>query len=168
MLEECRGALVRSTAADQRVVTRNAWHADSPYSGHAARNGCLGKNGVAKCEFGSSCAVIEEKNLKPALLIRAHEGVSMCDANQRESLLRPCQATAHQCRFNLTPMGCYDANDKPRESKMIAADMETPFLFNGRKVFQHARKHAAEEMENLLEAEIAAPAQRNLSSNAHL
>ena len=75
---------------------------------------------------------------------------------------------AHQRRFNLTPMGHLDANNVPGEPKMIVEDVETPFLFDGRKVFQHIRKPTAEELENMPEVEITAPAQCNPSTTACL
>ena len=53
-------------------------------------------------------------------------------------------------------MGCLDANDEPGEPKMIVECVEMPFIFDERKVFQHARKPAAEEMKNSTEAETEA------------
>ena len=65
-------------------------------------------------------------------------------------------------------MGYLDANDAPGEPKMIVEDMDIPFIFDGRKVFQHIRKPTAEKLENLLEVDIAASTPHNPSSNACL
>ena len=75
---------------------------------------------------------------------------------------------AYQCRFNLILMGYLDANDVPGESNMIVEDMEIPFLFYKRKVYQHIRKPMEEELENLLEVKITAPIPYNPSSNTYL
>ena len=75
---------------------------------------------------------------------------------------------AYQCRFNLTLIGYLNINNMPRKPKINVEDIEIPFLFDGRKVYQHIRKPAEEELKFLLEVKITAPAPYNPSSNTYL
>ena len=111
--------------------------------------------------------MIEGENLKPTIL-RVYEGALMDDDTQKESILHPCQAMAHQCRFNLTSMGCLDANEQPGKPHVMIEGMEMPFLFDGRKVHQKIRKPTAEELVTLPEVEITAPMPYNPSEETCL
>ena len=98
----------------------------------------------------------EEENLKPTLL-RTNEGLLMDDDDQKESLLHPYQAIAHQCKFNSIPMGYLDTNDQQGKLQMTVEEMVMTFLFDDRKVHQHIRKLTAEELLTLPEVEITSP-----------
>ena len=65
-------------------------------------------------------------------------------------------------------MDYLDTNIKTGEPKMIVEDMGMSFLFGDRKVFQCIRKPTTEELENLPEVEMAAPASYNPSGSTHL
>ena len=161
-LKEEKHALTHVIEADRFTIKRNAQHAHAPSSRHEACNDHSDTTNATKCQLASRCTFIEGENIKPTPL-RVHEGVLMDDENQWEYLLHPCQAMAHQCRFNLTPMGYLDTNSKPGEPHMIVEHMETPFLFDGRNIFQCIRKPTAEKLENLSESEITAPVPCNPS-----
>ena len=164
---EDRDAKICDAAADQCTATRSDWHADSSTDRHVACNNYLDQNMVTKCQIVSLCVVIAGPNLRPTLL-RVHEMVLMEDEAQKESLLHPYQEMAHHCQFNLTPMGCSDANKLTGEPKMIVEDVEIPFLFDGRKVCQHIRKLMAEELRTFPEVDVTAPTPHNPSSTTHL
>ena len=88
--------------------------------------------------------------------MRVHEGVLIEDSDQSESLLHPCQAMAHDCKFNLIPIGHSDANHTSGDPKMIVDENEINFQFDGRKLFQTTRKPTLEELDSLPIVEVIA------------
>ena len=96
----------------------------------------------------SAVSVVSSFNL-PLALLRVNEAVLIKDDNQNESLLHPCQAISHNCKFNLAPMGYRDSNNEMGNPKLSVDDQITLFNFNGRKLFRSIRKPIEDELRNL-------------------
>ena len=62
----------------------------------------------------------------------------------------------NDCKFNLIPIGCADANNASGDPKMIEDENEINFQFDGRKSFQTMRKPTLDELDSLPIVEVTA------------
>ena len=71
-------------------------------------------------------------------------------------------------RFNSTPIGYLDTDNKSRNLKCIVEENEIPFHSDRSKLVNHAQKSMEGKLKTLLEIEIATPTPCDLLFDVHV